>query len=56
MEREELTIVTFDDVLPPLLRRLRREDGMQRLSAIVTVLLTLAGTPAAQSPPREALV
>ena len=29
---------------------------MQRLSAIVTVLLTLAGTPAAQSPPREALV
>jgi hypothetical protein len=56
MEREELTIVTFDDVLRALLRLLRREDGMQRLSAIVTVLLTLAGTPAAQSPPREALV
>jgi len=56
MEREELTIVTFDDVIRFWLRFLRREDPMQRLSAIVTVLLALAGNAAAQSPAREALV
>src|SRR5206468_4862423 len=55
MEREELTIVTFDEVVRSLLRFLRREDPMQRLSPIVTVLLVLASTAAAQSPPREDL-
>jgi tetratricopeptide (TPR) repeat protein len=51
MEQEELTIVTFDHVV----RLLQREDQMQRLSAIVTVLLAVAGTAAAQSSPREDL-
>src|SRR5262245_59093589 len=58
MEREELTIVTFEDVVRSLRRSLlrQREDAMQRLSAIVTVLLAVAGTAAAQSPPRADLV
>jgi hypothetical protein len=50
MEREELTIVTFERGAPN-----NGEEQMQRLSAIVTVLLALAGAAAAQNPPREDL-